>query len=56
VLASDVQLELDRVSHTLAERIRQLAERYKTPLPELTRETQCLAARVQEHLEKMGKS
>lgn len=54
VLASDVQSELDHVSQTLTGRIRQLAERYNTPLPELTRETQCLAARVQEHLEKMG--
>jgi len=54
VLASDVQSELDRVSQTLTGRIRQLAERYNTPLPKLVRETECLAARVQEHLEKMG--
>jgi type I restriction enzyme M protein len=46
--------ELDRVSQTLARRIRQLAERYATPLPQLTEEVATLAARVDEHLKKMG--
>lgn len=49
-----VQGELDRVSQTLTGRIRQLAERYATPLPQLTAEVQSLAARVDEHLKKMG--
>ena len=35
-LAAAVQGELDRVSQTLTGRIRQLAERYATPLPQLT--------------------
>ena len=35
-LAAAVQGELDRVSQTLTGRIRQLAERYATPLPKLT--------------------
>lgn len=35
-------------------RIRQLAERYATPLPQLTGEVAALAARVDGHLEKMG--
>ena len=53
-LAAAVQGELDRVSQTLTGRIRQLAERYATPLPQLTDEVAALAARVDEHLKKMG--
>jgi len=49
-----VQGELDRVSQTLTGRIRQLAERYATPLPQLTEEVTTLAARVDGHLRKMG--
>ena len=53
-LAADVQGELRRVSQTLTGRIRELAERYVTPLPQLTDEVATLAARVEEHLAKMG--
>ena len=53
-LAASVQSELDRVSQTLTGRIRQLAERYAIPLPQLTGEVATLAARVDEHLKKMG--
>jgi len=53
-IAATVQGELDRVSQTLTGRIRQLAERYATPLPQLTDEVAALAARVDGHLEKMG--
>ena len=53
-LATAVQGELDRVSQTLTGRIRQLAERYATPLPQLTDEVAALAARVDGHLKKMG--
>ena len=49
-----VQGELDRVSQTLTGRIRQLAERYSTPLPQLTDEVATLASRVEEHLKRMG--
>ncbi|MEK7259788.1 MAG: N-6 DNA methylase, partial [Pseudomonadota bacterium] len=53
-LATAVQGELDRVSQTLTGRIRQLAERYATPLPKLMDEVAALAARVDEHLKNMG--
>ncbi len=53
-LAAAVQGELDRVSQTLTGRIRQLAERYAAPLPQLTGGVATLAARVEEHLKKMG--
>jgi type I restriction enzyme M protein len=55
-LAAAVQGELERVSQTLTGRIRELAERYATPLPQLTDEVATLAARVEEHLAKMGAS
>ncbi|MBZ0144809.1 MAG: type I restriction-modification system subunit M [Rhodocyclaceae bacterium] len=53
-LSAAVQGELDRVSQTLTGRIRELAERYATPLPKLTEEVETLTARVEEHLKAMG--
>jgi type I restriction enzyme M protein len=53
-IAIAMQGELDRVSQTLTGRIRQLAERYATPLPQLNDEVAILAGRVDEHLKKMG--
>ena len=53
-LSTSVQSEIDRVSQTLTGRICQLAERYATPLPKLTEKVEGLAARVDEHLKKMG--
>jgi type I restriction enzyme M protein len=55
-LGQAVQGELERVSQTLTSRIRELAERYAAPLPQLTDEVATLAARVEEHLAKMGES
>ena len=55
-LSAAVQGELDRVSQTLTGRIRELAERYATPLPKLSEEVETLSARVDEHLKKMGAS
>lgn len=53
-LEQAVQSELERVSQTLTGRVRQLAERYATPLPQLTDHVAELSARVDEHLKKMG--
>ena len=53
-LAAAVQDELERVSQTVTARIRELAERYATPLPQLTDEVAMLAAKVEGHLAKMG--
>jgi type I restriction enzyme M protein len=52
--SSAVQSGQDRVSQTLTGRIRELAERYATPLPQLTDEVATLATRVDGHLRKMG--
>ncbi len=53
-LTQRVQGELDRVSQTLTGRIKQLADRYATPLPKLAQEVDALQAKVNEHLKKMG--
>ena len=42
------------VPSPLTGRIRQLAERYSTPLPQLVDEVAQLSAKVDEHLKKMG--
>lgn len=53
-LAADLQSELDRVGQTLTGRIRELAERYAVPLPQLVDEVARLSAKVEEHLKRMG--
>jgi type I restriction enzyme M protein len=55
-LGAAVQGELGRVSQRLTGRIRDLAERYGTPLPRLLDEVEMLSARVDAHLAKMGAS
>lgn len=54
VLSGAVRAELDRVSQTLTGRIRELAERYAVPLPELVSKVEEIAARVDGHLRRMG--
>lgn len=46
--------ELDRISQRLTQRIKELAERYHSTLPELENEVQELAKKVEGHLQKMG--
>lgn len=53
-LQASLQAELDRVSQTLTRRIRELAERYATPLPALAAEVEALSAKVGWHLKRMG--
>ena len=53
-LSTEVQGELDRVSQTLTGRVRELAERYNTPLPQLERDLASLTARVKGHLTRMS--
>jgi type I restriction enzyme M protein len=55
-LEADVEGEIDHVSQTLTGRIRELAERYATPLPQLMDEVAKLSSRVEQHLRKMGAS
>ncbi len=53
-LASDVQSELNHISQVLTGRIKELAERYATPLPQLTAEMDELSSKIEMHLQKMG--
>src|SRR5690606_36962650 len=51
---SMIEDEMDRISHSLAERVRVLAERYEAPLPELAARVASLDSKVGQHLERMG--
>jgi type I restriction enzyme M protein len=53
-LDAEVRAELDRVSQSLASRVRTLAERYAIPLPQIVAQVDDLSARVEEHLKRMG--
>lgn len=53
-LALDVQTELNRVSQALTGRIKELAERYATSLPTLSKEVEILTGKVDAHLKRMG--
>jgi type I restriction enzyme M protein len=53
-LAADVQGELNRTSQALTGRVKELAERYVTPLPKLTEEVEALSSKVDAHLQRMG--
>ena len=46
--------EMERVSQQLTTRVRELAERYDTPLPQLTARVADVEAKVNRHLERMG--
>ena len=46
--------EVDRLSHTLAGRVKELAERYAEPMAEATKEVETLTEKVEGHLSKMG--
>jgi len=53
-LSEAIHGEMDRISQALTQRVKQLAERYEAPLPQLTAEVDVLAAKVETHLSKMG--
>ena len=46
--------EVERVSQVLTRRVKELAERYDTPLPQLAANVAGLEAKVAGHLAKMG--
>ncbi|MBR8655303.1 SAM-dependent DNA methyltransferase [Achromobacter sp. Marseille-Q0513] len=46
--------EMDRLSQQLTVRVKELAERYEAPLPQLNERVVELEARVRRHLERMG--
>ena len=53
-IGGDVKSEMERISQRLARRIKELAERYVTPMPELNANVSELEMKVNGHLEEMG--
>lgn len=53
-LSNDVHGEMDRVTQTLTQRIRDLVERYSQPMPNLSDALSSLEQLVAGHLQKMG--
>lgn len=49
-----IRTEMDNISHRLTQRIKELADRYETPMPKLTDEVATLTAKVEAHLKAMG--
>jgi type I restriction enzyme M protein len=46
--------EMDRISQALTQRVKELAERYETPLPRMTSRAFDLETKVNQHLKRMG--
>ena len=53
-LDAAIHREMDRVSQQLTQRVKELAERYETPLPQMASRVAELEATVNRHLERMG--
>ncbi|MFA6164182.1 MAG: type I restriction endonuclease subunit M, partial [Methylobacter sp.] len=53
-LSARVLGEIDRLSQTLTDRVKELAERYAEPMAEVTSEVETLTKKVEDHLAKMG--
>lgn len=55
-LEQQVQAEIDRVTQQLANRVKELEERYEEPLPTIAKEFDKLSTKVENHLKSMGLS
>jgi type I restriction enzyme M protein len=53
-IATAIHGEMDRISQNLTRRVKELAERYETPLPDVSLKVAELEAKVHAHLERMG--
>lgn len=51
---TDIHGEMDRISQTLTQRVKELAERYDKPLPVLAEQAETMESKVRGHLERMG--
>jgi type I restriction enzyme M protein len=51
---TDIHGEMDRISQTLTQRVKELAERYDKPLPVLADQADAMESKVRSHLERMG--
>lgn len=55
-LQSAVEADIERITQQLANRVKELEERYAQPLPQLEADVLALSAKVAEHLQAMGLS
>ncbi len=53
-MEQSIHTEMDNISHRLTQRIKELADRYETPMPLLTQEVEVLTAKVENHLKQMN--
>ena len=53
-IAGAIHGEMDRISQALTQRVKELAERYETPLPQAASRVAELEQKVNKHLERMG--
>ena len=53
-LNSSIQAEIERITQQLANRVKELNERYAEPLPKITQNVEALSLKVAEHLKTMG--
>ena len=53
-IQAEITGEVQRLTQNLAERVKELEERYAQPLPDLEQEVEAFSAKVEEHLQKMG--
>lgn len=53
-LSAAIHGETDRISQQLTGRVKELAERYETPMPQMSERVAELEAKVNRHLERMG--
>jgi type I restriction enzyme M protein len=53
-ISAAIHGEMDRISQALTQRVKALAERYETPLPEAAKQVATLEQAVNAHLERMG--
>jgi type I restriction enzyme M protein len=53
-LSAAIHGEMNRISQGLTQRVKELADRYETPMPQMVRRVSELEAKVNQHLAKMG--
>ena len=54
VMEQRIRIEMDNISHRLTQRIKELADRYESPMPTLAKELSELTSKVENHLTKMN--
>ena len=54
MLDSEVHGEMDRISQGLTQRVKELADRYESPMPQMADRVAALEHKVNQHLRKMG--